>query len=114
MLAYLFAGDTVSFDEKSVEKCLRVTGAHEALLRVCATLKDSRLTWETPSIEAALRGVPAELEQKPKLVFQAVRVAICGNMVSPPLFESLELLGKKHSVARVEHAIEMATAYPTR
>jgi glutamyl-tRNA synthetase len=107
MLVYFFGGDEVVFDEKSVEKCLRVEGAREALLRVRACLEDQRLAWETVSIEAALRSVPTELDRKPKQVFQAVRVAICGNMVSPPLFESLELLGRDYTLARLTHALTL-------
>ncbi len=42
-----------------------------------------------------LRTVPERLGLKPKAVFQAVRVAVTGSTVSPPLFESLELLGKR-------------------
>jgi glutamyl-tRNA synthetase len=104
MIAYLFSGDTVLLDERSVEKCLRVDGASRALERVCSLLAEPALDWEAASIEAALRTVPEELAAKPKLVFQAVRVAVCGNMVSPPLFESLDLLGREHSLARITRA----------
>ncbi|MDR2586786.1 MAG: glutamate--tRNA ligase [Coriobacteriales bacterium] len=107
MLAYLFAGDELVLDEKSVEKCLRVEGADEALARTQNALADERLPWETEAIEAALRSIPTELGIKPKLVFQAVRVAICGNMVSPPLFESLELIGRTRTLARVERALAL-------
>jgi glutamyl-tRNA synthetase len=105
MIAYLFGGDEVCLDEESVEKCLRVEGAGKALARVEELLRDERLGWESGPIEAALRGVVAELGMKPKLVFQAVRVAVCGNRVSPPLFESLELVGRKHVLARIRRAL---------
>ena len=49
------------------------------------------------AIEAALRDLPEQLGLKPKAVFQAVRVAVTGSTVSPPLFESLELLGRRHA-----------------
>jgi glutamyl-tRNA synthetase len=105
MVAYLFSGDVVLFDEKSVEKCLLNEGADEALKCVLSVLSDPDLLWDTTSIETALRSIPEQLGRKPKVVFQAIRVAICGNMVSPPLFESLELLGRNHTVARIEHAL---------
>jgi glutamyl-tRNA synthetase len=105
MLAYLFTGDKVPLDEKSVEKCLRVEGAHEVLTRVSQVLANEQLPWETEAIEAALRSVPPELGVKPKVVFQALRVATCGNMVSPPLFESLELIGRRRTLARIVGAL---------
>jgi len=61
--------------------------------------------WVTPAIEAALRDLPEQLALKPKVVFQAIRVAITGSMVSPPLFESLELLGREESVRRLDTAL---------
>jgi glutamyl-tRNA synthetase len=55
-------------------------------------------------IEAALRGVAERLELKPRQAFQPIRVAVTGSKVSPGLFESLELLGREKSLARIEAA----------
>ena len=55
-------------------------------------------------IEAALRGLAERLELKPRQAFQAIRVAVTGSKVSPGLFESLELLGRDTSLARIEAA----------
>ncbi|MDR0346900.1 MAG: glutamate--tRNA ligase, partial [Coriobacteriales bacterium] len=107
MIAYLLSGDTVALDEKSAEKCLYAEGAKESLEQARELLADATLPWNSASIEAALRGIPERMSVKPKLVFQALRVAVCGNMVSPPLFESLELLGRAHTLARIERASEM-------
>ncbi|MDR1083092.1 MAG: glutamate--tRNA ligase [Coriobacteriales bacterium] len=107
MIGYLFGDDEVALDEKSVEKCLRVEGAAEALTRAAELLSDENLNWEAPTIEAVLRTIPDELGKKPKLVFQALRVAVCGNMVSPPLFESLELIGKPRVLIRIKHALPL-------
>jgi glutamyl-tRNA synthetase len=59
------------------------------------------------SIEAALRGLAERLELKPRQAFQPVRVAVTGSKVSPGLFESLELLGRDASLARIEAARRM-------
>ena len=62
-------------------------------------------TWATADIEAALRASLVEgLGLKPKVAFGAVRVAVTGRRVSPPLFESLELLGRDRSLARLRAA----------
>jgi glutamyl-tRNA synthetase len=63
-------------------------------------------TWETAAIEAALRGALVDgLGLKPKHAFGPVRVAVTGRTVSPPLFESIELLGKPETLARLDRAL---------
>jgi len=52
-------------------------------------------------IEQALRGLAEELGLSPRKAFQPIRVAVTGSKVSPGLFESLELLGKERSLARI-------------
>ena len=52
-------------------------------------------------IEQALRGLAEELELSPRKAFQPIRVAVTGSKISPGLFESLELLGKERSLARI-------------
>jgi len=59
--------------------------------------------WTAPQIEAALRAALIDgLGLKPKLAFGPVRVAITGRKISPPLFESMEILGRTTSLARIE------------
>jgi glutamyl-tRNA synthetase len=61
--------------------------------------------WSTASIEHALREALVDgLGLKPRLAFAPVRVAVSGRRVSPPLFESLEILGPDRTVARLEAA----------
>jgi glutamyl-tRNA synthetase len=58
--------------------------------------------WVTPDIEQALRIALIDgLGLKPKLAFGPVRVAVTGSRVSPPLFESVELLGRERTLARL-------------
>jgi glutamyl-tRNA synthetase len=63
----------------------------------------------TEQIEQSLRGLAERLELSPRKAFQPIRIAITGSKVSPGLFESLELLGKDESLARLSAARE-ATA----
>jgi glutamyl-tRNA synthetase len=53
------------------------------------------------SIEAALRGLAERLGLKPRDAFGPIRAAVTGSKVSPGLFESLELLGRDESLARL-------------
>ena len=57
--------------------------------------------FEAEPIEAALREMADNLGLKPRQAFQPIRVAVTGSTVSPGLFESLEVLGKDESLARL-------------
>ncbi len=98
-----FFFDGPADDPKAREKFLdeegrsRLQAAREAL----ATTEP----FDTPSIEAALREVVTRLDAKPNKVFQPIRVAISGTTISPGIFESLELLGREESLARIDSAL---------
>ncbi|HXV34259.1 MAG TPA: glutamate--tRNA ligase [Gaiellaceae bacterium] len=55
-------------------------------------------------IEAALRGLAERLGLKPRDAFGPIRAAVTGSKISPGLFESLELLGREESLARLAAA----------
>ncbi|WP_293785446.1 glutamate--tRNA ligase [uncultured Aeromicrobium sp.] len=106
MLRFLFVADEAfTIDESDRAKQLDENGlqvvraAHEALVGL-----DS---WTTPQIEGALRAALVEgLGLKPRFAFGPVRVAVTGSRVSPPLFESLELLGRETSLARLAAVLD--------
>jgi glutamyl-tRNA synthetase len=56
------------------------------------------------AIEAALRELADRLGQKPRQAFQPIRIAVTGSKVSPGLFESIELLGREETLARIRSA----------
>jgi glutamyl-tRNA synthetase len=67
--------------------------------------------WSTPAIEQALKDALVEgLGRKPRQAFGPVRVAVSGRTVSPPLYESMELLGRERTLARLGAARAVATA----
>lgn len=101
--------ETLEYDEKSVSKGLAKEGmgaildaAREALLAVPAD------AWTPEAIDGALDPLPEALDAKKRIVFQAVRVAECGNMVSPPLGETMALIGRDDCLARLDRARAMA------
>lgn len=101
--------DTLEYDEKSVAKGLAKEGmgavldaAREALVALPAE------GWTPEAIDAALEALPEQLDVKKRLVFQAVRVAVCGNLVSPPLGETMALVGRADCLPRIERARAMA------
>ena len=66
--------------------------------------------WDAAAIEVALKELCERLEMKPRQAFQPIRVAVTGSTVSPGLYESLEVLGREESLARVRRAAEVAAA----
>ena len=92
-----------SGDEKARAKWLDADG-RAALADVRAALEGvDPFTLETT--QAALEGVVAARECKPKQVFQPIRVALAGTAVSPGIFETLTVLGREEALARLDGAL---------
>jgi len=60
-------------------------------------------------LDQALRAAAQELGVKAGQMFQPIRVAVCGRKNAPPLFETLEVLGKETTLSRIEQAIQKAS-----
>ncbi len=101
--------DTLDYDEKSVSKGLAKEGMGavlDAAAEALAALDGA--SWTAERIDAALEPLPERLDLKKRAVFQAVRVAVCGCMVSPPLGETMQLVGRDDCLARIARARRMA------
>jgi len=73
-----------------------------AVLEASLMALDGLAEWRSSQLEAALRAALVEgLGIKPKFAFGPLRVAVTGRRVSPPLFESMEILGPDSTLARV-------------
>lgn len=105
LMSFLVTPDEeLTLDEKSAHKNLK-EDAVEPLTEGIAALEGIE-EWSTANIEAALSGALIErLELKPRKAYGALRVAISGAAVSPPLFESMELLGKESTLKRLRAAL---------
>jgi glutamyl-tRNA synthetase len=109
LLGFLFV-DEVTIDPAAAEKQLAGDAAAEVLDAATAALGELA-DWSTPAIEQALKDALVEgLGRKPRQAFGPVRVAVSGRTVSPPLYESMELLGRERTLARLAAAREVATA----
>jgi glutamyl-tRNA synthetase len=103
MLGFLFA-TTVEYDEEA-RKSLEDDAAREVVIAARDALAGLG-QWSTAAIEDALRAALVDgLGLKPRNAFGPVRVAVTGRRISPPLFESLELLGRDTSLARLDAAL---------
>lgn len=106
-LAFIFDGPTVKLDEKSVQKNLLKEGcrADEVLHKVRAILADESIPWQCDPLQDTCRELVDTLGLKAKLIFQPIRVAVTGSQVSPPLFESIELMKRNDVVARIDYTL---------
>jgi len=103
MLKFLFVEDVI-FDAESETKVKEEPSQH-VISQALSALENVN-DWKHEVIEAALRAVLIEkLGLKPRLAFGPVRIAVTGSHISPPLFESMELLGRARSLARLKAAV---------
>ncbi len=105
MLSFLFV-DEADFvlDEDDAAKLLDEAGREIVQASYDAVVGLS--TWSTDAIQTALQtALVEERGLKPRVAYGAVRVAITGKRISPPLFESMELLGRERSLSRLQGAL---------
>jgi glutamyl-tRNA synthetase len=106
MAAFLFEEEV----QPSLDDLLgkRFAGApQEAARALAAALERLRGLgeWTAEALEGVLRPLAADLGLKTGDLFMLLRVAATGRTVTPPLFQSLELLGRERTLARLEAAI---------
>jgi glutamyl-tRNA synthetase len=102
LIRFVFEGPA---DDPAAWEKVMTREARPRLEAALAALRDLP-GFEASEIEIALRGVVERLGAKPKDVFQPVRVAITGTTISPGIFESLAVLGRDESVARIGRALD--------
>ena len=105
MLGFLFVDETdFARDPADVEKLLDDTGRD--IVQASYDAVEGLHTWSTDAIQTALQtALVDERGLKPRVAFGPVRVAVTGRRVSPPLFESMELLGRDRSLSRLRSAV---------
>jgi glutamyl-tRNA synthetase len=94
-------------DPAAFARTLNADGAVEILRSAREALSGAE-PFNQETVEAALRGVVERLGLKPGQVFQPVRVAISGTTASPGIFESVALLGREETIARIDRALAQA------
>src|SRR5699024_3306533 len=85
-----------------VQPRLRRPGEAPDLLAASLEVREGLEEWTTARLEEVLSAkLVTEMEIKPRLAYGPLRVAVSGRKVSPPLFESMEILGKDSSLNRL-------------
>src|SRR5579884_746069 len=106
LVSFLFDG--AAEDPAAFARIIQADGGMQCLRAARAALAGAE-PFTPPSIESALREVVDTLGVKPGKVFQPIRVAIAGSTISPGIFESLALLGRDESLARIDRALQRAS-----
>ncbi|WP_129658784.1 glutamate--tRNA ligase [Rothia halotolerans] len=100
LLGFLFRADDEIEIAADARKQLKESAPQ--VLEAAQTALEALQGWEAAEIETALREAIVDgLGIKPRLAFGPVRIAVSGERISPPLFESLEILGRESTLARI-------------
>ncbi|MGI9183628.1 MAG: glutamate--tRNA ligase [Solirubrobacteraceae bacterium] len=110
LVGFVFDGPV--YDPKALAKTIG-TDEGRAALEEARDVLASTEPFEPEPIEAALRAVAHRRELKAGQLFQPVRVALAGQTISPGIFETLALLGREESLARIDAALSRAAASVT-
>ncbi len=102
-----FLEDVSGYGPEDLVPKKRELDATKDVLRIAHAQLASLTPWTTEAVERTLRGLVEELGWKPRELFQALRVAVTGSKISPPLFESMALIGPAACLARIEQALDV-------
>jgi len=107
---FLFLGnDQIVYDDKAVKKVLLKNDG----LAILAIVRDKLAAMEqftVENIENMLRSLAEEKQVGLGKVAQPLRVAICGTTISPPIFDSVQMLGKENTLKRIDNTIRIVKA----
>ena len=102
---FFFAEELAPFDSAElIPQKGDAAMALKVLRRAREVLAEAEFTHS--GLETALRAAAVETGVKAGQMFQPIRVAVCGRKTAPPLFETLEVLGRDASLKRIDQAIE--------
>lgn len=106
---FFFAGELPPYDSAEL-----IPQKGDAVMALAVLEKASEVLqtaeFSHPALEDALRAAATEIHVKAGQMFQPIRVAVCGRKTAPPLFETLEVLGRETSLHRIERALELLPA----
>lgn len=107
LLKFLITADEdLVLDEKSAKKNLKEDAVEALNVSIEEVEGIDANSFTASALETALQGrLIEQMELKPRKAYGALRVAVSGAAVSPPLFESMELLGKESTLARLRSAL---------
>jgi glutamyl-tRNA synthetase len=111
-LSDFFFIDELEYDTRlllsKIDKAEAVKGLQASVVSM-DNLKD----WSAASLEAVFRPLTEELELKTGVFFGLLRVAVTGRTAAPPLFQTMEVLGKERCLKRLRAALDKLSVFET-
>ena len=109
--AFLFVDDSeIEYDDKAVRKVLsKNDGAGFSMLELLLESLESESDWSVGRLEKLLTGVCESRDVKLGAVAQPLRVAATGTTLSPPIYDTLALLGRERTLKRIRLAMNLRT-----
>lgn len=110
-LSSFFFEETISYPtEQLIQKGMDGSKT-QRVLQTVLTLLDCLDNWDAEGLEHVIRPVCEQLEMSPRQVFGVLRVAVTGRTAAPPLFDTMELLGKSRCLTRLSTALTWIEDY---
>lgn len=100
-----FFFEDVEYEREVFDK-LKIENLKEALLKILEKMEGFKKPWNAEDFEASFRKLAKELKISVSQMFQLIRVAMSGQLVTPPLFESIKILGEDGTVNRIKQIIK--------
>lgn len=88
--------------EREVFEKLKIKDLKQTLGKISGEFKNMQKPWDAKLFEQTFRKLAGDLGLSPTQIFQLIRVAVSGQLVTPPLFESIQILGEDETLKRVE------------
>jgi glutamyl-tRNA synthetase len=95
----------VEYDKQFFDK-VKVDNISDVLQKILEKMESLEKPWKKEEFEQTFQSLAQELGLNNTQMFQLIRVAVSGQLVSPPLFESLQILGEDEAIKRVKEAIK--------
>jgi glutamyl-tRNA synthetase len=108
MVSFFFL-DAVVFDDAAFDKVIGADPLGQVLL-AAAVERFAETPWEAPALHAATIELGEALAMNLRKAQAPIRCAVTGSLVGPPLFESLEILGREKTIERLESALARCSA----
>ncbi len=100
-LSTFFFEDAVSYPEQQlIQKGMDASKVQQVIRTVLAAV-DGLEKWEAETLESSIRPICEQLGLSPRQVFGVLRVAVTGRTAAPPLFDTMEVLGRSHCLSRL-------------
>jgi len=104
-LSEFFFIDKLEYDSGLLLSKIDKAEAIKSLQASVASM-DSLKDWNAASLEAVFRPLAEELKLKTSVFFGLLRVAVTGRTAAPPLFQTMEVLGKERCLKRLQSALD--------